>query len=62
MDVLVNNAGRTQVGAFTETTDREPRDLFELHVFDTARLTRALLSRMREQGHALVENISSIGG
>jgi NAD(P)-dependent dehydrogenase (short-subunit alcohol dehydrogenase family) len=33
IDVLVNNAGRTQVGAVEETTDGELRDLFELHFF-----------------------------
>jgi NAD(P)-dependent dehydrogenase (short-subunit alcohol dehydrogenase family) len=49
VDVLVNNAGRTQVGGFEETTDQELRDLFELHVFGPARLTRALLPHMRER-------------
>ncbi|MEU4153466.1 SDR family NAD(P)-dependent oxidoreductase [Streptomyces sp. NPDC026659] len=62
VDVLVNNAGRTQVGAFEETTDRELRDLFELHVFGPARLTRALLPRMRERGDGAIVNISSYGG
>ncbi|GHH62599.1 NAD(P)-dependent dehydrogenase (short-subunit alcohol dehydrogenase family) [Streptomyces umbrinus] len=62
VDVLVNSAGRTQVGAFEETTDRELRDLFELHVFGPARLTRALLPQMRERGSGAVVNISSFGG
>ncbi|MEV2194842.1 oxidoreductase [Streptomyces phaeochromogenes] len=62
VDVLVNSAGRTQVGAFEETTDRELRDLFELHVFGPARLTRALLPKMRERGSGSVVNISSFGG
>ncbi|MFD7933488.1 oxidoreductase [Streptomyces sp. NPDC059755] len=62
VDVVVNNAGRTQVGAFEETTDRELRDLFELHVFGPARLTRALLPQMRERGSGSVVNISSFGG
>ncbi|MER5353814.1 oxidoreductase [Kitasatospora sp. NPDC002551] len=62
VDVLVNNAGRTQVGAFEETTDGELRDLFELHVFGPARLTRALLPQMREQGGGSIVNISSVGG
>ncbi|MFD9631794.1 SDR family NAD(P)-dependent oxidoreductase, partial [Streptomyces violascens] len=62
VDVLVNNAGRTQVGAFEETTDREPRDLFELHVFGPARLTRALLPQMRERGSGSIVNMSSFGG
>jgi NAD(P)-dependent dehydrogenase (short-subunit alcohol dehydrogenase family) len=62
VDVLVNSAGRTQVGAFEETTDRELRDLFELHVFGPARLTRALLPQMRQQRGGSVVNISSFGG
>ncbi len=62
VDVLVNSAGRTQVGAFEETTDQELRDLFELHVFGPARLTRALLPQMRERGSGAVVNISSFGG
>ncbi|MFI1921282.1 oxidoreductase [Streptomyces sp. NPDC020377] len=62
VDVVVNNAGRTQVGAFEETTDRELRDLFELHVFGPARLTRAMLPQMRERGSGSVVNISSFGG
>lgn len=62
VDVLVNNAGRTQVGAFEETTDQQLRDLFELHVFGPARLTRALLPQMRERGSGSIVNISSFGG
>lgn len=62
VDVLVNNAGRTQVGAFEETTDRELRDLFELHVFGPARLTRALLPQMRQRRGGAIVNISSFGG
>ncbi|MFD6274341.1 oxidoreductase [Streptomyces sp. NPDC060209] len=62
VDVLVNNAGRTQVGAFEETTERELRDLFELHVFGPARLTRALLPSMRERRGGAVVMMSSMGG
>jgi NAD(P)-dependent dehydrogenase (short-subunit alcohol dehydrogenase family) len=62
VDVVVNSAGRTQVGAFEETTEDELRDLFELHVFGPARLTRALLPRMRERGSGSIVNISSFGG
>ncbi len=43
IDVLVNNAGRTQVGALEETTEDELRHLFELHFFGPAALTRAAL-------------------
>jgi NAD(P)-dependent dehydrogenase (short-subunit alcohol dehydrogenase family) len=46
LDVLVNNAGRTQVGALEETTDAEMRSLFELHYFGPAALNRAALPSM----------------
>nr|WP_280346439.1 SDR family NAD(P)-dependent oxidoreductase [Nocardia neocaledoniensis] len=62
IDVLVNNAGRTQVGAVEETTDTELRDLFDLHVFGPAALTRAVLPHMRAQGGGAVVMMSSIGG
>jgi NADP-dependent 3-hydroxy acid dehydrogenase YdfG len=50
IDVLVNNAGRTQVGAVEETTEEELRALFELHFFAPAALTAAVLRVMRAQG------------
>lgn len=62
VDLLVNCAGRTQVGAFEETTDDELRDLFEVHFFGPARLTRALLPQMRERRAGSIVNISSFGG
>jgi NAD(P)-dependent dehydrogenase (short-subunit alcohol dehydrogenase family) len=62
IDVLVNNAGRTQVGAVEETTDEELRFLFELHFFAPAALTRAVLPQMREQGSGTIVQMSSVGG
>jgi NAD(P)-dependent dehydrogenase (short-subunit alcohol dehydrogenase family) len=62
IDVLVNNAGRTQVGAAEETTDEELRALFELHFFAPAALTRLVLPAMREQGSGAIVQMSSVGG
>jgi NAD(P)-dependent dehydrogenase (short-subunit alcohol dehydrogenase family) len=62
IDVLVNNAGRTQVGAVEETTDEELRFLFELHFFAPAALTRAVLPHMRRQGSGAIVQMSSVGG
>lgn len=62
IDVLVNNAGRTQVGAVEETTDEELRALFELHFFAPAALTRAVLPIMRAQGGGAIVQMSSVGG
>jgi NAD(P)-dependent dehydrogenase (short-subunit alcohol dehydrogenase family) len=62
IDVLVNNAGRTQVGALEETTEDELRHLFELHFFGPAALTRAALPHFRRQGGGTVVQMSSVGG
>jgi NAD(P)-dependent dehydrogenase (short-subunit alcohol dehydrogenase family) len=62
IDVLVNNAGRSHVGATEETTDAELRDLFEVHVFGPAALTRAVLPHMRSRRSGVIVQISSMGG
>ncbi|WP_280473324.1 oxidoreductase [Nocardia cyriacigeorgica] len=62
IDVLVNNAGRTQVGAVEATTDAELRDLFDVHFFGPAALTRAVLPSMRERRSGAIVNLSSMGG
>jgi NAD(P)-dependent dehydrogenase (short-subunit alcohol dehydrogenase family) len=62
IDVLVNNAGRTHVGAAEETTDAELRDLFDVHFFGPAELTRAALPHMRAQGGGAIVQLSSMGG
>jgi NAD(P)-dependent dehydrogenase (short-subunit alcohol dehydrogenase family) len=62
LDVLVNGAGRTQVGALEETTDAEMRFLFDLHYFGPAALTKAALPHMRRQGGGWVVQFSSVGG
>jgi NAD(P)-dependent dehydrogenase (short-subunit alcohol dehydrogenase family) len=62
IDVLVNNAGRTQVGAVEETTDEELRALFDLHVFGPFALARAVVPHMRERGSGAIVNLSSVGG
>ncbi|MFI9342445.1 oxidoreductase [Streptomyces sp. NPDC052773] len=62
IDVLVNNAGRTHVGAVEETTEEELRALFDLHVFGPAALTRAVLPHMRERRSGAIVQMSSVGG
>lgn len=62
IDVLVNNAGRTHVGAVEETSDEDLRDLFEVHVFGPAALTRAVLPHMRDRREGAIVQMSSVGG
>lgn len=62
LDVLVNNAGYGQLGAFEETTPEEVRRQFEVNVFGLMNLTRAALPVMRSQRSGHIFNISSLGG
>jgi NAD(P)-dependent dehydrogenase (short-subunit alcohol dehydrogenase family) len=62
IDVLVNNAGRGLIGAVEETTERELRDLMDLHFFGPAALIRAVLPHMRAQGSGAIVNLTSMGG
>jgi NAD(P)-dependent dehydrogenase (short-subunit alcohol dehydrogenase family) len=62
IDVLVNNAGRSHVGAAEETTDAELRSLFDVHVFGPAALIRAVLPHMRARRSGAIVQLSSIGG
>jgi NAD(P)-dependent dehydrogenase (short-subunit alcohol dehydrogenase family) len=62
IDVLVNNAGRTHVGAVEETTDAELRSLFELHFFGPVELIRAVLPGMRDRRCGAIVQMSSMGG
>ncbi len=62
IDVLVNNAGRSHVGAFEETSDAELRALFEVQVFGPAALVRAVLPHMRARGSGAIVQMSSMGG
>uniref|UniRef100_UPI003F49AF16 oxidoreductase n=1 Tax=Actinomadura sp. CA-154981 TaxID=3240037 RepID=UPI003F49AF16 len=62
IDVLVNNAGRSQIGAVEETTDSELRDLMDLHLHGPVALTRAVLPHMRSRGSGAIIQMSSMGG
>jgi ketoreductase RED2 len=65
LDVLVNNAGRTRVISHADldaVTDEVFREIFEVNVFGTFRLTRAALPHLRASGDGAVVNVSSVAG
>jgi NAD(P)-dependent dehydrogenase (short-subunit alcohol dehydrogenase family) len=62
IDVLVNNAGKTHVGAAEETEEPELRSLFELHFFAPVALVRAVLPSMRARHKGAIVQMSSMGG
>jgi NAD(P)-dependent dehydrogenase (short-subunit alcohol dehydrogenase family) len=62
IDVLVNNAGYSIVGALEETSEAELREAMETMFFGPALLTHAVLPLMREQRSGTVVQITSMGG
>jgi len=62
IDVLVNNAGRSLIGAAEESSIQQAQSLFDLNVFGIIRMTNAVLPIMRRQSRGRIINISSVAG
>lgn len=61
LDGLVNNAGRSAVGAIAESDDAEWRDDYELKVIAALRLSRLALPELERHGGSIV-NVLAIKG
>lgn len=62
VDVLVNNAGISTVGLFTDLTDFELQRLFSVNVFGAMNAAKAVLPRMISEKKGCIINISSMFG
>ncbi len=62
IDVLLNNAGRGQLGPLAHVPMDKVRQVFEVNVFGTLRVTQAVLAGMVERGRGRVIIVSSIAG
>jgi len=62
LDVLVNNAGYGQMGAFEEIEPAAIERQFATNVFGLMNVTRAVLPFMRQQRSGHIFNIASVAG
>lgn len=62
VDVLVNNAGISLLGAVEETNGDQVERLYRTNVFGLLDVTRALLPSMRTRRSGHIINISSVAG
>lgn len=61
-DVLINNAGIAQQKLFTDLTETDWDDMFDVHVKGAFHCTKAVLPRMIERQKGKIINISSMWG
>lgn len=62
IDVLVNSAGITLLGAMEETSIAEAQALFDTNLFGLLRTIQAVLPHMRAQHAGRIVNVSSVLG
>jgi NAD(P)-dependent dehydrogenase (short-subunit alcohol dehydrogenase family) len=62
IDVLVNNAGMSHMGAVEVLGIEDARNVFETNVFGQVRMIQAVLPGMRERGGGVIVNVSSLAG
>lgn len=61
-DLLINNAGISNIGMFTDTTDERQREIIDVDLTASMRLTKLLMPMMIRQKSGCVLNISSVWG
>ncbi len=62
IDVLVNNAGYAELGFFETFTDAAVRRQFDVNLFGTMNVARAVAPHMRARRSGLIVTISSVSG
>jgi len=62
VDVLLNNAGRGQLGPLVDVPMALVREVFEVNVFGTMQITQAVADQMKAKGAGRIIIVSSIAG
>ncbi len=59
-DVVINNAGSGHFGAAEHLSEAEIQSQFQILVFGQLQLMRLAMAEMRERGHGLIINVTSL--
>lgn len=62
VDILINNAGQSQIGPLEEVPMEKIRSLFEINYFGIIHLIKRFLPQMRQRRSGTIINISSMSG
>lgn len=62
LDIVVNNAGYSQFGAFEQLSDRDFKGIVDTCFYGVVYTTRAALPVMRKQRSGVIFQVSSVGG
>jgi short-subunit dehydrogenase len=62
IDLVINNAGQSQMGPAENISNEKVREIFEVNFFGTIFLTKLFAQRMRERGSGKIVNIGTLSG
>jgi short-subunit dehydrogenase len=62
VEVLVNNAGQSQIGPVEDAAVETVEELFRVNLFGLIRLTKAVLPAMRDRRSGAIVNLGSLSG
>jgi short-subunit dehydrogenase len=62
IDILINNAGQSQIGAAEEVPLEKVKDLFQINLFGIIKLTQGFLPGMIQNNNGFIINIGSLAG
>ena len=62
IDILINNAGQSQIGSLEDTSIEDFKALFETNVFGLIQVCKTFIPSMRARGAGKIINIGSLTG
>jgi len=62
IDIMINNAGQSQIGSVEDISMNKIREMYEVNLFGNIELIKGVVPRLRERGKGLIINIGSMTG